>query len=65
MNKRMLKISDILERLPVTEETVRNWIRQKKLRATRIGRDYFIDPDDFEEFLAKGSNMPDEDKKDS
>lgn len=45
--------------MPVTEETVRNWIRQKKLRATRIGRDYFIDPDDFQEFLDKGSNMPD------
>jgi len=37
----------------VSEETVRIWIRQKKLPTIRMGRDYFIDPEDFREFLKK------------
>jgi excisionase family DNA binding protein len=35
------------------EETVRIWIRQKKLPAIRIGRDYLIDLEDIREFLKK------------
>lgn len=65
MNKKFLRVADVLEVLPVSEETVRNWIRQGKLKARRIGRDYFIDPDDFQEFLEKGSNQPETEKKDS
>ncbi len=56
MNKKFLRVADILGVLPVSEETVRNWIRQGKLKARKIGRDYFIDPDDFQEFLDRGSN---------
>jgi len=48
-----LRVQDIVERMHVSEETVRIWIRQKKLPAIRIGRDYFIDPADFEEFLKR------------
>ncbi len=63
MNKKFLRVADILGVLPVSEETVRNWIRQGKLKARKIGRDYFIDPDDFQEFLDRGSNLPDNEKK--
>jgi excisionase family DNA binding protein len=48
-----LRVQDIVEQMGVSEETVRIWIRQKKLPAIRIGRDYFIDPNDFQEFLKK------------
>jgi excisionase family DNA binding protein len=48
-----LRVQDIVERMGVSEETVRIWIRTKRLPAIRIGRDYFIDPVDFEEFLKK------------
>jgi excisionase family DNA binding protein len=48
-----LRVQDIVERMKVSEETVRIWIRQKKLPAIRIGRDYFIDPVDFQEFLKR------------
>jgi excisionase family DNA binding protein len=64
MNKKFLRVADVLEVLPVSEETVRNWIRQGKLKARKIGRDYFIDPDDFQEFLDKGSNTPGGEKED-
>lgn len=64
MNKKFLRVADVLEVLPVSEETVRNWIRQGKLKARKIGRDYFIDPDDFQEFLDKGSNTPSGEKED-
>lgn len=48
-----LRVQDIVERMKVSEETVRIWIRTKKLPAIRIGRDYFIDPDEFQEFLKR------------
>src|SRR5438034_2698385 len=48
-----LRVQDIVDRMKVSEETVRIWIRQKKLPAIRIGRDYFIDPADFQEFLKR------------
>jgi len=48
-----LRVQDIVERMNVSEETVRIWIRKKQLPAIRIGRDYFIDPNDFQEFLNK------------
>jgi excisionase family DNA binding protein len=48
-----LRVRDIVEQLGVSEETVRIWIRTKKLPAIRIGRDYLIDPDDFKQFLKK------------
>jgi excisionase family DNA binding protein len=48
-----LRVQDIVERMGVSEETVRIWIRKKLLPAMRIGRDYFIDPGDFEEFLKR------------
>jgi excisionase family DNA binding protein len=58
-----LRVQDIVEMLGVNEETVRTWIRQKKLPAIRIGRDYFIDPKDWQEFLdRRRTDRKDEDK---
>ena len=48
-----LRVQDIVKSMGVSEETVRSWIRRKLLPAIRIGRDYFIDPKDFQEFLDK------------
>jgi excisionase family DNA binding protein len=53
MSDQLLRVQDIVDRMKVNEETVRTWIRQKKLPAIRIGRDYFIEPQDFQEFLRK------------
>jgi excisionase family DNA binding protein len=46
-----LRVQDIVKSMGVSEETVRSWIRRKQLPAIRIGRDYFIDPKDWQEFL--------------
>ena len=48
-----LRVADIVEMTGMNEETIRNWIRQKKLPAIRVGRDYLIDPKDWQEFLDK------------
>jgi len=53
MSDQLLRVQDIVDRMKVNEETVRTWIRQKKLPAIRGGRDYFIEPQDFAEFLRK------------
>jgi excisionase family DNA binding protein len=53
MSDQLLRVQDIVDRMKVNEETVRTWIRQKKLPAIRVGRDYFIEPQDFQEFLRK------------
>lgn len=36
LEDRMLKVSEAAERLRVTEETVRRWLRSKKLKGTKI-----------------------------
>jgi len=48
-----LYIKDITEELGVHEETVRTWIKQKKLIAYRFGREYRIKPEDYQIFLEK------------
>jgi len=59
-----LRVQDIVEKMGVSEETVRSWIRRKLLPATRIGRDYFIEPEYFTEFLRKHrTDRQDEEKK--
>jgi excisionase family DNA binding protein len=51
LQKRWLYIKDIVEDLGVHEETVRTWIKQKKLIAYRFGREYRIKPEDYQRFL--------------
>jgi excisionase family DNA binding protein len=48
-----LSVEDIAKELSVSIDTVRNWIKQKKLTAYRVGRDYRIKREDYEDFLKK------------
>jgi len=64
VEKRWLYIKDIVEDLGVHEETVRTWIKQKKLAAYRFGRDYRIRPEDYQRFLESHRTTDDEEKKD-
>ena len=59
-----LRVQDIVQTMGVSEETVRSWIRRKLLPAIRIGRDYFIEPKDFQEFLNKRRTIQKDDEKD-
>ena len=53
MEERFIKVEDIAKELDVEPETVREWIRAKKLPAYKIGREYRIERSDYEAFLAK------------
>ena len=62
--KKWLYVEDIAIELEVNVETVRLWIRQKKLAAYRVGRDYRIRPEDYRRFLEERRTMDDGGYKD-
>ena len=47
------------KRVPM--DTVRTWIRSKKLPAYRPGRTYLVKREDFEKFIKESRTKPDED----
>lgn len=63
LEKRWLYIKDITEDLGVHEETVRTWIKQKKLIAYRFGRDYRIRPEDYKTFLERHRTSEQQDEQ--
>jgi excisionase family DNA binding protein len=63
LNKDWLTADEIAEDLRVHVSTVREWIRQKKLKAAKFGRDYRIRRNDYEEFIEKHYTMDDEQKQ--
>lgn len=55
-DKAMLKPTDVARRLNVNRATVTRWIRQGKLKATRLGEKlYRISEEDLEAFLNEDS----------
>ncbi len=48
-----MRVETIAKELDVSEATVRNWIREGKLKAAKFGRDYRIRKEDYEEFIHK------------
>ncbi len=58
-----LTVEEIANRLRVHEDTVLRWIRTRRLKAYKIGRDYRIEKADFEEFLRERyTGNPDDDQ---
>jgi len=51
LEARFLAVEDIARDLSVAEDTVRGWIREKKLPAYRVGKEYRIKIVDYERFL--------------
>jgi excisionase family DNA binding protein len=51
LEARFLTVEDISRDLSVAEDTVRGWIREKKLPAYRVGKEYRIKIVDYERFL--------------
>lgn len=49
--KKWLDVPTIAKELGFSEGAVRKWIRDKKLKAARFGRDYRIKREDYEEFI--------------
>ena len=58
-DKKWLYVEDIANDLEVNVETVRLWIRQKKLAAYRVGREYRIRPEDYRKFLEESRTIDD------
>lgn len=46
-----LTVGQIAKELSMSEETVLRWIRKKQLKAYKLGRDYRIKKEDYQEFL--------------
>lgn len=63
MSKDWLTADEVAEDLRVHVATVREWIRQKKLKAAKFGRDYRIKRQDYEEFIEKHYNVDDSEQK--
>lgn len=59
-----LSVEDVAKMLGKTTDTIRGYIRQKKLIAYRFGRDYQIKPKDYEKFLESRRTIPEQDDKD-
>ncbi len=60
MSTHWLTVEDIANELNVKIDTVRSWIREKKLTAYRVGRDYRIKQVDYEKFLRERKTRDDE-----
>jgi len=62
LSSQWLSVEDIANDLNVKIDTVRSWIREKKLTAYRVGRDYRIKRVDYEKFLEERKTRNDEDE---
>jgi len=60
VSEEFVTIDEIAERLHVTTETVRVWIREKQLTAYKIGRSYLVKPEDLEKFIESRKTNKDE-----
>jgi excisionase family DNA binding protein len=60
MSTEWLSVEDIANELSIPIDRVRYWIRQKKLRAYRVGREYRIKRVDYNQFLEERATTSDE-----
>ena len=54
-----LTLQDIADELKLHIETVREWVRTKRLTAYRVGRDYRVKRSDLDRFLEERRTKPD------
>ena len=55
-----LTLQQIADELQLHIETVREWVRTKRLTAYRVGRDYRVKRTDLNKFLEERRTKPDE-----
>lgn len=60
MSTQWLSVEYIANELDVPVDRVRAWIRQKKLRAYRFGRDYRIRREDYDRFVEERATKPED-----
>ena len=59
-----LDVPTIAKQLGFSEGAVRKWIREKKLRAARFGRDYRVRRVDYDKFIAERFDEIEKEEKD-
>lgn len=65
MNKKYLRVQDLVDETGLGEETIRSYIRKRQLPAIKMGRDYLIDPADWERFKdERRTDRSDDEKRD-
>ena len=52
-DRKWLDVPTIAKELGFSEGAVRKWIREKKLKAARFGRDYRVLREDYDKFIAE------------
>jgi excisionase family DNA binding protein len=55
-----LTLQQIADELQLHIETVREWVRMKRLTAYKVGRDYRVKRADLDKFLEERRTKPDE-----
>jgi len=63
MSTEWLTVEEIAQQLKMHVDTVRGWIREGKLKATRFGRDYRVRREDFDKFVQERTTPGDTDKR--
>ena len=59
-----LRVADLVAETGLNEETIRSYIRKRQLPAIKMGRDYLIDPEDWEDFKRKRRTVGEDEQKD-
>jgi excisionase family DNA binding protein len=54
----MLTVPEAARRAGRDPETIRRWIRSRKLRARKVGTQHVIDEPDLEAVLGEGGSLP-------
>lgn len=53
-------VEEIAERLAVSEDLIRKWIRNKELPAYQFGKEYRVRPSDYEKFVREHRTIEEE-----
>jgi excisionase family DNA binding protein len=53
---KLYTVQEAADMLQVTPQTIRVWIKQKRLKAGRLGRPFFVSQKAIDQFLSKFNN---------
>lgn len=59
LSRPLLTVHDAAGMLQVQEATVRTWIRDRRIRAIKVGKEWRIAQKDLEDFLNDNTNLAD------
>lgn len=59
LSRPLMTVHDAANVLQVQEATVRSWIRERRIRAIKLGKEWRIAVKDLEDFLNDHTNLAD------